>query len=350
MVNKRIGFNEIYILLIGLPFTSFIIPIVFYGMRFNNKPIYTPTAFFITLTFSVILWGGNRSIMIWFRKIYPHFESVRKRILLQSIFMFEFTIIVFNLLVFLKSQIMDVWLKIPCSIKLKALDDFIDGNSAALFCVLTLTAIYETMYFMYELKSSIEEKESLKREALHSQLNAIKTQINPHFLFNNLNTLSAIIPDNQQQAVDFVQQLSKVYRHILEVKDEEHISLEVELNVMRSYSFLLKTRFEDNINISIRIPRAYYLFQIPPLCLQLMMENAIKHNIISTEKPLFIEIYVEDDFLFFKNNLQMKLQPVESTGIGLNNIKNRIKLLTDKPVQILKTDTDFSVIIPLLII
>ncbi|MEI6184300.1 MAG: histidine kinase [Bacteroidota bacterium] len=347
MVNKRIGFNDTWVLLIGIPFSAFIIPIVFNGVRFTREPLYTPRIFFIALFYTVVIWVGNRYIMIWARKKYPLFDDVKRRIIRQSIVMFLFTIIACNLLGFAEFQIIEVWLQYPCT-NTSPIDKLIEGNNAALFCSLTVSAIYESKYFMHELKSSVEEKELLKREALQSQLNALKTQINPHFLFNNLNTLSSIIPDNPQQAVDFVQQLSKVYRHILAVKDEEHILLENELEVLESYSFLLKTRFEDNINININVPSEYYSFQIPPLCLQLLMENAIKHNIISTDKPLYIEIYVVNNELVFKNNLQKKIQAVDSTGIGLNNIKNRMKLLTDKPVEIKQTDIYFAVTIPLL--
>ena len=227
-------------------------------------------------------------------------------------------------------------------------DIIINSNNAALFCTLTVEAIYEIFYFNNELKKSIEEKEMLKRESLHAQLNALRTQVNPHFLFNNLNTLVAIIPENPQQAIDFVQQLSKVYRHILEVKDEQSILLKDELDVMKAYAFLLKTRFGNNLAINIAIPDEKLTKKIVPLSLQILMENAIKHNIVSAEKPLHISVFAENGSLVVSNNLQVKNQVNECTGIGLDNIRNRYKLLSEKTITVIENSTNFTVSIPLI--
>src|SRR5258708_21815155 len=186
-----------------------------------------------------------------------------------------------------------------------------------------VVAIYESIYFVGELRKSVEEKEMLKRESLQAQLNALKIQVNPHFLFNSLNTLTAVIPENPGQAIDFVQHLSKVYRHILEVKNEQSILLKEELEVLKAYAFLLKTRFGDNLDISIRVADEKLQQKIVPLSLQILMENAIKHNIVSSSKPLKIEVHADNGKLVVSNNLQKKNQLVESTGIGLDNIRNR---------------------------
>lgn len=227
-------------------------------------------------------------------------------------------------------------------------DKLIHSNSAAIFCTITIIAIYESIYFMHELRHSVEEKEQLKRESLSAQLSALRTQVNPHFLFNNLNTLSSLIPDDPQQAVNFVQQLSKVYRHILEVKDEKSIPLKDELDVLKAYAFLLQTRFGQNIEIDIDVADEKLQKRIVPLSLQLLMENAIKHNIVSADKPLKIDVYAENGSLVVSNNLQKKNQLHESTGIGLDNIRNRYKLLGDKTVQVTESDNNFTVSIPLL--
>jgi LytS/YehU family sensor histidine kinase len=201
---------------------------------------------------------------------------------------------------------------------------------------------------MNELKKSVEEKEMLKRESLLAQLSALKTQVNPHFLFNNLNTVCSIIPENPQQAIHFVQQMSKVYRHILEVKDEQSISLKEELDVLRAYAFMLKTRFGDNIDICINVPEEKLRRKIVPLSLQILMENAIKHNIVSSDKPLKIDVFSEDGKLVVSNNLQKKNQENESTGIGLDNLRNRYRLLGDRQVEVKESGAIFIVSIPLI--
>jgi two-component system LytT family sensor kinase len=179
-------------------------------------------------------------------------------------------------------------------------------------------------------------------------LNALRTQVNPHFLFNNLNTLCSLIPENPEHAVDFVQQLSKVYRHILEVKDEKTISLKEELDVLHAYTFLLKTRFDKNLTVNITIPSEKLQQHIVPLSLQILMENAIKHNIVSSDKPLLIDVFTVNGSLVVSNNLQMKNQVNESTGIGLDNIRNRYKLLSAIPVKVTASDSNFTVSIPLI--
>ena len=208
--------------------------------------------------------------------------------------------------------------------------------------------IYESIYFMHELKDSVEEKEMLKRESLQAQLNALRTQVNPHFLFNNLNTLSSLIPENPKHAEDFVQQLSKVYRHILEVKEEKSILLKDEIEVLNAYTFLLKTRFGNNLEVNINVPDEKMKQKIVPLSLQILMENAIKHNIVSSEKPLHIDVFAENGSLVVSNNLQMKNQVNESTGIGLDNIRNRYKMLGDKEVKVTENENSFTVSIPLI--
>lgn len=341
--NSKIGFDDRLVMLIGIPLLSFIIPVVFAGCRFNREPYLDLDRYFTTLFITTVLWIISRYIMIWSRRMYPSFSDVRKRLIVQSASMLTFAVIGNNLL----GYIIDTGIFNEPSRFLNP-DSLISSNSAAIFCTILVMAIYESIYFMNELKNSVEEKETLKRESLNAQLNALRTQVNPHFLFNNLNTLSSIIPENPQQAVEFVQQLSKVYRHILEVKDQKNISLKEELDVLRAYGFLLKTRFGNNLDIDINVPDEKLNKNIVPLSLQLLMENAIKHNIVSNDKPLKIDVYAVNGRLVVSNNLQRKNQLTESTGMGLDNIRKRYKLLSDKPVEVTENENNFTVSIPLI--
>jgi hypothetical protein len=344
--NAKIGFDDRLVTLVLVPLTSFIVPIIFFNRRFDSAPYFTWSVYLYTSIIKTAIWLGNRYIMIWSRNRYPQFQQVKRRLRIQSLIMLAYTVITNNVL----GYILDV-----CGLKEihpatgNQLTDIITiSNAAAIFCSLTVVAIYESIYFMSELKKSVEEKEMLKRESLNAQLSALKTQVNPHFLFNNLNTLSSIIPDNPKQAVDFVQQLSKVYRHILEVRDEQSIPLEEELEVLKAYAFLLKTRFGDNLQISIVVPDEKLHRKIVPLSLQILMENAIKHNIVSGERPLKIEVFAENGKLIVSNNLQRKNQLNESTGIGLDNLRNRYKLLSEKKVEVKESEINFTVSIPLI--
>lgn len=344
--NSRISFDDRVVTIILLPLASFIVPIIFFGMSFTKEPYFTWNVYLNTIIITTVIWLGNRYIMIWARTRYPDFEDVRQRLMVQSVAMIIYTLISNNLLGFILDA---CGLKeFHASGKHNLTDIITMSNAAALFCTLTVVAIYESIYFMNELRKSVEEKELLKRENLYAQLNALKTQVNPHFLFNNLNTLTSIIPEDPKRAVDFVQQLAKVYRHILEVKDEQSISLQEELDVLKAYAFLLKTRFGDNLDITITVPEEKMNKKIIPLSLQILMENAIKHNIVSAEKPLKIEVFAENGRLVVSNNLQKKNQLNESTGIGLDNIRNRYRLLSDREVEVKENSSDFIVSIPLI--
>jgi two-component system, LytTR family, sensor kinase len=330
-------------MIIGIPLFAFIIPIIFFNSRFDKAPFLTWDKYLAVLVFTLVIWLGNRFIMIFCRKRFSDFSQVRKRLFFQSVWMLIFTVVT-NLilgLIFDKTLHSDI----PNT---SFTDKSIRSNAASLFCIIMIIAVYESIYFMHQLKHSIEEKETLKRENLNAQLDALRTQVNPHFLFNNLNTLISLIPENPTHATDFVQQMSKLYRHILEVKDEKSILLKDELAVLKAYAFLLQTRFGNNLKVIIDVPEEKMNKRIVPLSLQLLMENAIKHNIVSTEKPLQIHVFSDNGSLLVDNNLQMKKQISESTGIGLDNIRNRYKLLDGKTVKVTETDTNFTVSIPLI--
>lgn len=345
--NYKIGFDDRLVTVILIPTASFIIPIVFFGMSFTRAPYFTWNAYLNVLIITTAIWLGNRYIMIWARGRWPNFYDVKMRLLVQSVAMLVYTIVVNNVLGF-TLHICGLKEIHDSSPRHDLTDIITTSNAAALFCSLTVVAIYEGIYFSNELRKSIMEKEKLKREYLHAQLDALRTQVNPHFLFNNLNTLISIIPEDPQRAVDFVKQLAKVYRHILEVKDEKSIELKEELDVLRAYAFLLKTRFGDNLEITISVPDEKLKRKIIPLSLQILMENAIKHNIVSSEKPLKIDVYAQNGRLVVNNNLQKKHQVNESTGIGLDNIRNRYKLLSDKKVEVIENGSNFTVSIPLI--
>jgi sensor histidine kinase YesM len=340
--SSKIGFDDRLVTIIMVPVSALIIPIVFFGMRFGLPPYFTWNVYLSVLIMTTVIWLGNRYILIWARSRYPQFELVKKRLLIQSLAMLVYTLITNNVL----GYILDV-----CGLKESHGDLYTESfhsNVAAIFCSLTVVAIYEGIYFMNELRKSVEEKEMLKRESLKAQLSALKTQVNPHFLFNNLNTLSSIIPEDPVKAVDFVQQLSKVYRHILEVQEEQSIPLKDELDVLKAYAFLLQTRFGKNLDITINVPEEKLKKRIVPLSLQILMENAIKHNIVSSEKPLKVDVFAENGRLIVSNNLQKKNQLNESTGIGLDNIRNRCKLLGSGQVEVTESGTNFTVSIPLI--
>ncbi|MGV3558213.1 sensor histidine kinase [Larkinella arboricola] len=191
--------------------------------------------------------------------------------------------------------------------------------------------------------------EQLKQEAVQAQFSALKNQVNPHFLFNSLSILSSLVETNTPLSVQYINRLSKVYRYILEQRNAERISLKSELEFINSYLFLLNIRFSDKLRVVIDIPEGDAArYGIAPLTLQLLIENAVKHNQMSSEKPLVVTIQKQHDTLIVRNGLQLRPKKEESTGLGLQNIISRYKLLTTKPVVVDEKEHEFVVHIPLL--
>jgi LytS/YehU family sensor histidine kinase len=200
--------------------------------------------------------------------------------------------------------------------------------------------------FFKNWKEAAVQQEKLKREQLALQYETLKSQVNPHFLFNNLNSLTSLISTNPEKAIDFVKKLSEVYRYVLDQKDHELVALETELKFLESYIFLQKIRFETNLDVQIDVQARN--FKVIPLSVQILVENAIKHNEISDKNPLSIRIFsTDDDYLIVENRLQKKAGS-EGSGSGIQNIKDRYEFFTDKKVIISENTEKFLVSIPLL--
>ncbi len=189
----------------------------------------------------------------------------------------------------------------------------------------------------------------LQKTNLQSQFEVLKQQVNPHFLFNSLNVLASLIKVDPDLAESFTEKLSKVYRYVLENKEKDMVSLSTEIDFINSYIFLLNIRFKGKIFVKINLEDIKPEMMILPMALQILVENAIKHNTFSRTEPLHIDISVDsDNFLVVTNNLRLRESYVQSTGIGLTNIQNRYKLITDKEPFFEKADKRFIARIPLI--
>jgi len=213
---------------------------------------------------------------------------------------------------------------------------------------LIIISIFISRSWLFEWRNAAIEAEQLKSVKIASQYQSLKNQLNPHFLFNSLNALSNLVYESPDKSAEFIQQLSKIYRYVLDVQQEELVSLERELEFAENYLSLQKIRFENNLEYYIDVPKTSG-FYLPPLSLQLLLENAIKHNIASNENPLKIMIEQTPESLIIRNRLQPKLtQNNNEKGIGLANIEKRYALLSDERIRITKTEKEFIVEIPLL--
>ena len=197
-------------------------------------------------------------------------------------------------------------------------------------------------------ENRLRKEENFKRNQVKFQLETLQSQINPHFLFNSFNTLVSLIEDDQENAVDYVEQLSDFFRNILELKDKSFISLHQEIALLHNYYEIQQNRYRNNFILDMEIPSSFHPYIIPPLCLQLLVENALKHNSASEQHPLKVEIFVEEHILHVRNNLQPKRGALPSTHLGLENIIKRFELLGSQAVQIHKGPRYFYVKLPLI--
>lgn len=220
--------------------------------------------------------------------------------------------------------------------------------------LIVLTADLIVIYFYYSNHlanhwiKAIEKNEELKRENLLAKYETLKNQVNPHFLFNSLNTLSGVVEQKPELATEFIRKLSDIYRYVLEQTDKELVPVSEELKFVNDYIFLARMRQGEGLIFHSKIANDPHL-QVAPLAIQMLVENAIKHNIASDEKPLTIEIKSENGFVVVKNNHQRKRTVNQGNKpIGLENLKNRYAYLSDTPVEIIATDETFVVKLPVI--
>ncbi len=220
--------------------------------------------------------------------------------------------------------------------------------SFGIWITLSIVIVFHIVYFYNRYqKNKIKEQKVIAGTA-SAKFDALKNQLDPHFLFNSLNVLTSLIEENPKNAQKFTTSLSKVYRYVLEQKSKELVTVDEELNFARTYMLLLKMRFEDSIIFEIPDKASNPESKVVPLSLQLLLENAVKHNMVTSSKPLHIKIYEDDNYLVVMNNLQLKQIVKKSTGVGLENIKQRYQLLSNRKVNINQREKDFAVAIPML--
>jgi len=301
-------------------------------------------SFIESIFITIFIWEGNLRLDDFLEKRYPWSSRPAFRILVQlpvstiySASLMFVTMLLFNAFV--------------CEIPFNERGLFLSISiTIGLLVSLILMAVETGLFFFREWKESLVQVEKYKSESAQANLENLKNQVNPHFLFNNLSVLSSLVYKDQEKAVDFINQLSKVYRYLLDNKSNELISLEEELKFISSYAYLLNIRYSPNLIIDMQISEENKKLLLPPLTIQLLLENAIKHNVISNEAPLNISLKSDGDNLIISNKINQRLSKEPSSKTGLKNIKVRYSYFTDREVMINDQNELFEVTIPLLTI
>lgn len=346
LTNKKkrteyIGFNDVWFSVIGILILGFV---AFFLFNPSAAIVVSSEVFlslFVSLLYSMINWFLNREILIFLRKKYPDFIDDAKRITL-------FFLAIVCSVILMDLAINGVLYLIP-----DVNVDKTQSRTKAIVIIIILTimimAIYEAVYYNIRLKKSVREEEQAKQAVIQAQLDALRNQAQPHFFFNTLNTLRDIIDQNpKEDATKFVDKLSDMYRFLLEAGNANLITLRDELKFSKAYIHIQSERFGDNLKLNWNIPETALDKMIVPMSPQLLLENAIKHNVISKAKPLEVTISIKNDAIVVENKIEAKSTQLPSTKVGLKNIKNRYALITEKPVVIKNDGVLFSVSLPIL--
>ena len=299
-------------------------------------------SFPIIILISLISWYLHIVAMHWYRLQYPELNQTPKRLLLVSVTHVLMTSGTFACMFFGYD-----WLHI-LGYRLD-LDQYKLSVLMALGLTLVATTLWEAEYVWGQWKKSMAEKQTLEQLAIHQEFETLKNQVNPHFLFNCFNTLSSLINEDATKAEAFLNELSKVYRYLLRNNEDGLSTLENELRFIQSYYVLLNTRYGDAIQLQIETDPSYGGYLLPSLSLQLLVENAVKHNVVSKQQPLVIDIFTTaGNKLAVNNNLQCKMVKAPSAGIGLENIRSKYELLNEDGFQVLEDEKNFTVVLPLM--
>jgi len=314
--------------------------IAFFEIRFNpTSLIYFTLGWVVGV--SILLWVGNRLITKAFNRLLPWAVYGNVRFFIHLLSGIGYSLVVINATY--------AALKYTLTIDPPTRGQLIVMNVYGAAIFIPVFSLYFSLHFLRSWRKSEIESEKFQKESMRAQLESLKGHLDPHFLFNSLNILSSLIDKDRERSKTFLQKFAEVYRLMLRSKSEDLITLREEMDFIESYSFLLQTRFGESIVFSTNVPASLYASMLPPLTIQMLVENAIKHNVITEKKPLQIAITGDTEWITVSNTLNERGPDTESKrGSGLENIRMRYRHFTSKVLKIEKSATDFSVTIPLL--
>ncbi|WP_046243886.1 sensor histidine kinase [Hymenobacter terrenus] len=333
-----------YVYMLGLAVYTFVNVLLMEALPYYGLPVANGYVLLLFVVCVVLIWEGNRLIELALPTISRAVNWRLHPLLLAFLLSLPLTLVVVGGPALLLGRYVQPLPPGKLQLGLKLI--LAVGFRINLF----LNTINTGLFFMRELRLSQVEAEQHKKISLQAQFQSLKDQVNPHFLFNNLNVLSTLLYQDVNQASEFLQQLSKVYRYVLQNQEKEVVEVASELEFMESYAYLLRARFRDSLRIEITVPDALRTRYTVPVALQMLLENALKHNVSSRNRPLLIEVFATPNYeqLVVRNTLQPKLAVEPSTNLGLENIRRRYGFISTLPVEVEADATNFTVRLPLL--
>lgn len=311
-----------------------LLPLLFFH---ENERYVTNTGISILGTF--IYWEGNFQIFGYWHKRFPKYTDIWSRVWRTLLSITAYCLFATFLLGGIIHYLVGVELN---------REDFWNNYQFGLFITLFISSIYETVATLRKWKEVVVEKEKLSRKQIESQYESLKQQVNPHFLFNSLNVLSSLMHTDLELADKFIKEFSNLFRAILDARDKTVVTLSHEITILESYIFLQKMRYGNNLLIESNIENNYLQRYLPPMSVQMQLENCIKHNEISEEKPLHVKITTHHDIIVIENNYQPRNEKLLSTGVGIQNLIEKYKLISDKSPEFFQQNGSFIAKIPLI--
>ncbi len=331
---KRLFREALLLLVIGL-----LITISFGGTEILKDWSIFIGAVIYTLVIGLSLWRGISLISYLLGKYLSPKTSLQKKLVIHLISSLLYaSIAIFLLNYFLYEALWGVDL-------LKNVRLFTMIGMIQLFIVIIITAVHYVLDFLKSLRQSVKEQEALKREALHHNYEALKNQLSPHFLFNSLSALSALVDIDKEKSKVFIQQLSEVYRYVLEHKGDELVPLEKEMDFVHAYLFLHEIRNSEGLKVEISIGDVKGF--VIPMSVQLLVENALKHNEASEKKPMTIKIAKHNDNTIEVSNTYKPKTGIAGSALGLHLLKKRCQFMFDRHIEILKENGFYKVMLPM---
>jgi sensor histidine kinase YesM len=328
--------REYIIRIAGITIVSAISVIVDFGYDEASAGFFK--AFLVSFIRTALIWHGSMLIIQYAISRFSLFKETAKLIAVQVVALSVFVLLV---------ELGEIY----------AIENYLNINLTqsnktalvlgALLITFMISAIYASVAFFIQWKENLLRTQALEKANLEARYDTLRNQVNPHFLFNSLNTLLMLVNDNPV-ASKYVESISEIMRYMLQSRDKEAVLLRDELKIALDYVFIQQSRFGDKLNVVFDIPEKYYHYAMPPLALQMLLENAIKHNVISKEDPLYVKVYVvENLFVVIENTVKAKLDKDASTGVGLDNIRNRYIHLSGKDIVVKHDNGIFVVMLPL---
>lgn len=293
----------------------------------------------ITVLLAIIIFQQIK----WLEKVLPWKKNVAKRIVAE-IFLTAITVLSAMTIMAYFTYPMHVRFCNNVSFNAHLFEEY----SAGIILLIIILSITEGSYFFTEWKNGLVLSEKLKKEKVESQIEALRNQANPHFLFNSLNVLSSLVHADPDKAEEFINKFASVYRYVLNIQNKNLVTLKEELDFLNSYLYLQKIRFKEGLEITIDLNKEIEEHFVLPFSLQFMVENAIKHNIVSKDSPLKVNIFLKEDKIYVTNNIQLRDNEDETTGMGLKNLQKRYFLLANVMPEYEQKNEEFVVSIPLL--